>query len=139
MEFREFFKLHEDLSWKPLGMVIPTPPFGAVPSQWSGSDNWDQPLKSGGFQNTNWMDPQFDLMLPSVTKSSQIIQIKNLNNVKKPVLIHLADGTKLYIPYHTFKKIKVEPEVGKKLSVVFQRRADDNSIYPSDIKTIQCF
>ncbi len=139
MEFREFLKIQEDSSWKPLGMVIPTAPFGAVPTQWTGSEFWDTPLKSGGFQNTNWIDQQLDLMLPNVTKSSQIIQIKNLNNSKRPVLIHLADGTKLHIPHDTFRKIKVQPEVGKKLSVVFQRRSDDNSIYPSNIKSIQCF
>ena len=122
-------------SLQPLGMVIPSGVFGALPSQWTGSEVGDDPLSSDGYMGTNWVNGKFDLMLPSISKTSQIRKIDNKIN---PIFVFLADGTKLYIPYDAFKKIKVEPQIGRNMTVIFQRRNDDRSILPSAIKSIQC-
>jgi hypothetical protein len=139
MGFKEFFRMMEDLSWKPLGMVIPTPPAGVIPTQWSGSDTGDSPLRSGGYMGTNQVNTQFDLMLPTVSKTGIIAQVLNDTDSRKPVIIQLGDNTILRIPHEVYRKIKVTPEKNKTLSVVFQRRTDDTSIQHSDIKSIQCF
>jgi hypothetical protein len=85
---------------------------------------------------TNWVNGKFDLGLPSVTKSSQI---KFISEKKNPILIFLSDGTKLYMPFDAYKKINVQPEVGRTLMVTFMRRSDDNSEEPSKIQTIKCY
>lgn len=137
MNFREFYKLAEQDSWAPLGMVIGGGnAFGALPTQWTGSQQGDDPLSSGGYMGTNWVNGKFDLMLPNVVKTAQI---KYINEKKNPILIFLADGTKLYLPYDAFKKIKVRPEVGRTLMVSFMRRGDDASMVPANIKMIQCY
>jgi hypothetical protein len=149
MEFREFVKLYERIqtrsnpqilgntAWGQLGAVIPhSNAFGAMPSQVTGSIWPDEALKSGGFMGSNWVNGKFDLGLPSVSKTSQI---KFIDEKKNPILIFLADGTKLYMPYDAYKKINVPPEVGRTLEVVFQRRKDDTSELPSQIQTIKCY
>jgi len=150
MEFREFVKLYEAIqrhsnpqisnatSWGQLGLVSPphANAFGAMPTQVTGSQWPDEALRSGGFMGSNWVNGKFDLGLPSVAKTSQI---KFISEKKNPILIFLADGTKLYMPYDAYKKINVPPEIGRTLMVVFQRRKDDASEAPSQIQTIKCF
>lgn len=148
MEFREFVKLYERIqtrsnqrtdggfAWGQLGMVLPTGPSGAMPTQWTGSQWPDDALRSGGFMGSNWVNGKFDLALPSVTKSSQI---KFISEKKNPILIFLSDGTKLYMPYDAYKKIIAAPEVGRTLMVTFMRRGDDTSEEPSKIQTIKCY
>jgi len=148
MEFKEFVKLYEKIqthanprsdmgaSWAPIGPRIPTGAFGALPSQVTGSQWGDMPLYSGGYAGSNWLNGGFDLRLPGVTKTSQI---KYISEKKNPMLIFLADGTRIYIPYDAYKKINVPPEVGRTLMVTFQRRTDDTSPVPSKIDTIHCY
>lgn len=152
MEFREFVKLYEKIqtqsnprtiggdggfAWGQLGSVIPNNnAFGALPTQVTGSEWPDEALRSGGFMGSNWVNGKFDLGLPSVTKSAQI---KFIDNKKNPILIFLSDGTKIYIPYDSYKKINVPPEVGRTLMVTFMRRKDDSSEEPSKIQTIKCY
>lgn len=147
MEFREFVNLYERIqthanprsnnspSWGQLGLVIPTGPFGAMPTQVTGSQ-WPELPQEAGFRGTNWVNGQFDLALPAVSKTSQI---KFINEKKNPILILLSDGTRLYMPYDSFKKINVPPEVGRTLMVTFQRRTDDSSTEPSRIQNIKCY
>ena len=85
---------------------------------------------------SNWVNGKFDLALPNVSKTSII---KHINNKSNPILILLANGTKLYIPYDAFRKINVPPEVGRTLMVTFQRRTDDTSPVPSKIQSIKCY
>lgn len=150
MEFREFVKLYERVqthsnprinnatAWGQLG--ISSPPhgntFGALPTQWTGSQWPDQALRSGGFMGSNWVNGDFDLGLPSVTKSAQI---KFIAEKRNPIILLLSDGTRLYMPYDAYKKINVQPEVGRTLMVTFQRRGDDSSLEPSQIQTIKCY
>ncbi len=150
MEFREFVKLYEAIqrhsnpqinnaAAAQLGTMTSPPNanvFGALPTQVTGSQWPDEALRSGGFMGSNWENGKFDLGLPSVAKTSQI---KFIDEKKNPILIFLADGTKLYMPYDAYKKINVPPEVGRTLMVVFQRRKDDASEAPSQIQTIKVF
>ena len=67
--------------------------------------------------------PSTDLMLPSVLKTSEII---NMQEKKNPISIKLKDGTQLYLSWDQFKKIKGRtPQRGRIMSVTFQRRPDD--------------
>ena len=149
MKFKEFVNLYEKIqvrsnprsdmeggAWGQLGMKISTGPFGALSTQVTGSQWPDDPLSSGGFMGTNWVNGKFDLALPNVSKSSQI---KYINRRSNPILIFMLDGTKIYIPYDAFRKINVPPEVGRTLMVTFQRRTDDKSPMPSKIQSIKCY
>lgn len=146
MDFRNFVKLHERIQgmmtpdvinqWAPLGMVIPNGVFGAMPTQWTGSQQGDEPLSSGGFMGTNWLNGEFDLGLPSVSKTAQV---KQISDKKNPIFVFLSDGTKLYIPFDSYKKINIEPQVGKTMMVTFQRRKEDGSLIPSKIQSIKCY
>jgi hypothetical protein len=148
MEFREFVNLYERIqtrsnprgdqpgSWGQIGVVIPGGNFGAMPTQWTGSQWGDMPLYSGGFMGSNWMNGKFDLALPSVSKTSQIKFVAKRTN---PILVHLADGTRLYMPFDAVRKMNTPPEVGRTMIVTFQRRTDDTSPAPSKIQSIHCY
>ncbi len=148
MEFRDFVNLYERIqtrsnprmempgSWGQIGMVIPGGAFGAMPTQWTGSQWPDNALYSGGFMGSNWMNGKFDLALPSVSKTSQIRFVGERTN---PILIHLADGTRLYMPFDAVRKLNMPPEIGRTLMVTFQRRPDDGSDAPSKIQSIRCY
>jgi hypothetical protein len=136
MDFKQFF--NEQSSLAPLGMVIPTGPVGALPTQVTGTQIGDMPLSSGGYMGTNWVNGLFDLMLPSKTVSKKITKI---NDKVNPILIVLDGNTTLYIPPSVFRKIKVPPEVGRTLMVKLQRRPEDNSqTFSSFVPgSIKCF
>lgn len=148
MEFREFVNLYEriqtrsnpraemPMAWGQIGPVTPSGNFGALPSQWTGSQWGDMPLYSGGWMGSNWMNGKFDLALPAVSKTAQI---KFVGEKTNPILIHLSDGTRLYMPFDRFRKMNVRPEAGRTMMVTFQRRTDDTSPIPSRIQSIKCY
>jgi len=77
-----------------------------------------------------------DVILPSVTRTSTI---RFIDKNKNPILVYLTDGTKLFFSWDEFKRIKgLEPKIGKKLTVVFQRNEKDNSESPSKINSVTC-
>jgi len=76
-----------------------------------------------------------ELDLPTVSKSAVI---RYINDKINPILVFLADGTQIFLPFDAFRRIKDEPKVGKTLTVVFQRRDDDNSKFPSQIQSCHC-
>jgi len=77
-----------------------------------------------------------DVILPSVKKTAEI---RILERNKNPIFIMLSDGTKLYLTWNEFKRISgPKPEVGRKLTVIFQRNPDDKSDTPSKINGIFC-
>ena len=120
MRFRNYFKLCEDFNDYPLGAVIPQTPFGAT-------------------QNDASPDPQTkpdaSLGIPSVTKTAKIQYINDKTN---PILIHLSDGTRLFLSFDAFRRIKGEPRAGKMVTVVMQRRPEDSSGIPSQVQSIHC-
>lgn len=128
MNFKNFIKISESmLDNAPLGLVIPTGPFGALPANITGNAMPDNPVKPQTFD--------FNLDLPSVTKTALI---KYINDKINPILIHLSDGTRLFLPVDAFKRIKGEPRVGKMMTVVMQRRPDDKTAMPSQISSCHC-
>lgn len=155
MEFREFVNLYEK-KLKPLGnmtpldattgyatkverpldMVIPSGNFGALPTQWTGSQWPDEPLRSGGYMGTNWVNNKFDLALPSVSKTGKITFIDRRAN---PVLIILDDTTRLEVPPYLLRSLTIKPEQGRTVMVTFQRRKDDGSINYSRIDSLKVF
>lgn len=76
----------------------------------------------------------FDLLpnigLPTVNK---IAKIDHIMDKKNPIYIGLSDGTKLYLTYDEYRRIEGNPERGKNMIVVMQRRPDDYTNFPSII------
>jgi len=80
--------------------------------------------------------PSHDLGLPTTTKTAKI---KFMERNKNPILIYLEDGTKLYLNWDQFKRISgCKPEVGKTITVVFQRFPGDQSGENSQIQSLMC-
>lgn len=74
------------------------------------------------------------LILPTKTVTSQI---RLLNDKTTPILIQLLNGTKIYLTYDEYQKIKPQdPQVGKTITVVFQRNPEDKSDNYSMINSI---
>jgi len=127
MNFKSFITLSEIAMDSPLGTVIPTGPAGALPTNVTGNDTPDNPAKPQVFG--------FDLDIPTVTKHATI---QYMNDKVNPILIFLSDGTRLFLPFDAFRRIKGEPRVGKMLTVVMQRRQEDDSEVPSQVQSIHC-
>lgn len=81
-----------------------------------------------------------EMLLPSVRKTGKIVFLdRNSKQHSKLITVLLSDQTKLYFTWDEFKAIKgLEPEVGKSLTVVFQRHAKDKSDEPSQIDSVLC-
>jgi hypothetical protein len=135
MKFKSYFNLMEFTLSTPLGITIPPPAFGALTPDWTGTDTNSMPLRAGGFVGTNHHHQQLDIGLPTTSKTSKICILKDKQN---PILMALEDGTRLYLPYDSFKRITGEPELGRMVTIVMQRRIDDNSATPSQIQSIHC-
>lgn len=75
------------------------------------------------------------LILPTKTVKSQIRLLYDKSN---PVLIQLANGTKIHLTHEEYKRIKNQnPEVGKEMSVEFLRNPTDKSDNYSMINSIR--
>lgn len=159
MEFKEFFYLMEKKGYAPfgfnhsvrqmphtntgpIGTHIPNSPgiFGALTSQWTGSQPGELPSWQAGYFDSNLSHNNFDLGLPNTERSGIITFIDKKRN---PIIItyrnpqHHMDT--IYIPYDDFKRIQPEPDVGRSMTVVYQRRKDDPSKAPSRIQSIKVF
>ena len=86
------------------------------------SEHWTKDIAS--------MLPKIDLDLPTVHKTARI---EHILDKKNPIYIGLSDGTKLFLTHDEYRRIEGKPERGKNMIVVFQRRDDDQSDYPSII------
>lgn len=74
--------------------------------------------------------PSTDLTIPQVTRSGRIT---NLMLKKNPIFVKLSDGTEASFTYDEYKKIQGVPEVGKTMTIVFQRHPEDTSQMHSKI------
>jgi hypothetical protein len=81
------------------------------------------------------MLPQMDLDLPQITKSGSIQLVLQKQN---PIYVQLSDGTKLFFTVDEFRRIKEKPEVGKNMTVVFQRLDKDKTDMPSQLVKAIC-
>ena len=105
---------------------------GAIlPSFWTGSEQPNTLALSGRPPAL----PSLDFALPTVTKTGRVDSlIKN----KTPIYIKMSDGTQIFLSPREFDEIKGEPRVGKMMTVIFQRHANDNTLEPSQIQSITC-
>lgn len=97
-----------------------------VPSDWTGSES--RPDKNLPFL------PSLDIKIPEITRSAKIYRIE-LN--KNPIEILLIDGTKIFLSIDEFNRIQNKPEIGKIMTVSFQRKESDQSENPSKITSIK--
>jgi len=119
MDFKEYLALTEDQA---------TAAF--VPGVTTGSEVSDTHRMTG---RPNYLSGT-DLIMPQVTKSGQI---KFMQEKANPIVIILSDGTKMNFTYDEFLRIKGgKPELGKTMTVIFQRRLNDNSSVHSKIDSI---
>jgi hypothetical protein len=68
--------------------------------------------------------PSTDLTIPQMTKSGRITMLALKKN---PIFIKLSDGTEANFTYDEYKKIQGTPEVGKVMTITFQRHPEDSS------------
>ena len=85
--------------------------------------------------------PVVDLVIPNdipTVKKTSVIRVVERN--KNPIHISLDDGTRLYLSWEEFKRVGgCQPEPGKKMTITFQRRANDASIVPSQVQSCFCY
>ncbi len=130
MNFKEYFTLCEDFNDYPLGVVIPNNnAFGATTV-----DNGPQGDQSPHSFST-------ELQLPEMPITAQIAYIggfpgkQGVEN-RDPIVFRLSDGTQLFLTNAEFRRIKGDPQVGKTITVVFQRRPEDRTKTPSQVQSI---
>jgi hypothetical protein len=136
LNFKEFLQKLEEQNT--VGKHNDGPGVAYLHAPWTGSLTGQLPASlTTSAQDVKLPDnPGLDAILPSVTKTSQI---RILERNKNPIFMMLADGTKLYMTWDEFRRIKgPEPAVGKHVTVNFQRLDYDRSSTPSKINSIHC-
>jgi hypothetical protein len=135
LNFKEFLKIEEQNT---VGTHNDGPGVAYLPSEFTGSAAPDKTLDARNLSSLEGKShiSNLDAVLPAVTKKGQIRLIEKNKN---PIFILLSDGTQLYLSWDEFKRIHGQtPEVGKHLTVVFQRHLADQSKTPSKINSILC-
>ena len=91
-----------------------------VSSQWNGL-NVPTPWRGDDLQTAR--NPS-DLGISSVQRTGRIT---TLMKSKNPIYIRLSDGTECNFSFDEFKRIQGDPNIGKTMTVVFQRNPDDST------------
>lgn len=68
--------------------------------------------------------PSTDLTVPSVEKTGRIT---TLLLKKNPIYIRLSDGTEANFSYEEYRRIQGKPELGKTMTLIFQRHPEDRT------------
>jgi len=119
MNFKQYIKIIEQNT---VGTHNDFATSAFLPSSWTGTEaipDINLPFLSGT-----------DLKIPQTSRSSIITKVI-LN--KNPITIELKDGTKLYLSLDEYNRIQNKPEVGKNITVDFQRNELNKSETPSKI------
>jgi hypothetical protein len=66
--------------------------------------------------------PSTDLTIPSVTKQGRITILRTQSN---PIYVQLSDGTQAHFTYDEYKRIQGTPDIGKVMTLIFQRHPND--------------
>lgn len=74
--------------------------------------------------------PDIELEIPSTVRSGRIT---NLMLRKNPIYIRLSDGTEAYFSYDEYRKIEGDPQLGKTMTITFQRHPNNMSQQASKI------
>jgi hypothetical protein len=81
--------------------------------------------------------PSYDFALPSVVPTiKKSGKIKFIQDKENPIIIMLDNGTRLYLTVDEYRRIKGKPEIGKDMTVVFQRHQNDRTNNPSQVQSI---
>jgi len=123
MNFKEYIKIAEQNT---VGTHNDFATGAMLSSSWTGSEM--DPEKMLPFL------PSTDLTIPQVVRSSFISSIEKNKN---PITIQLRDGTQIHVTIDQFNRINKKPEVGKRMTIIFQRSNDDLSDTPSKIDKIE--
>lgn len=67
--------------------------------------------------------PSTDLTIPSVERTGRITTLLSKRN---PIYIRLSDGTEAQFTYDEYKRIEGKPDIGKTMTLIFQRHPDDS-------------
>lgn len=130
LNFRKFIedtgRVHNAFSQNTFGTHNDFATSKFLPSTWTGTEDL------GSYPSGT---PGVDLELPSVTRRSKI---RSINNKKDPIEIRLMDGTAIYLSLDEFNRVdsRTRLEVGREISVTFQRREEDGSPNPSKVVSI---
>lgn len=129
----------------PVGTHIPNVPgiFGALTSQWTGSQPGESPSWQAGYFDSNFSHNNFDLKIPTTEKSGIITSVQV---EKDPMFIVMRDNddnktwTLGPIPFDRLREMNPKPSVNRAITVVMQRNPDKNAyIGQSQIQTIKIF
>jgi hypothetical protein len=123
MNFKQYIKITEQNT---VGTHNDFATSAFLPSSWTGTES--APDANLPFLSST------DLKIPQISRSSTI---NNIILNKNPITIELKDGTKLYLSLDEYNRIQNKPEVGKNITVVFQRNELDKSETPSKIVGIR--
>ena len=123
MNFKQYIKITEQNT---VGTHNDFATSAFLPSSWTGTES--APDANLPFLSST------DLKIPQISRSSTI---NNIILNKNPITIELKDGTKLYLSLDEYNRIQNKPEVGKNITVVFQRNELDKSEAPSKIVGIR--
>ena len=133
LNFKEF------VSYTPTGIA----PGSYVPTTW---DNSNQELTTA-FRHIGWPSelPEDDFVLgvnplniPRTTRKGIVTKFVDKKN---PMMVELDDGTKMYLSFDQYKRIKGDLPIvpgNSHLTVVFQRIPHDKSLEVSQIEKIIC-
>jgi hypothetical protein len=74
--------------------------------------------------------PTTDVTIPSVERTGRITSLITKRN---PIYIRLSDGTEAHFSYDEYRRIDGKPELGKTMTVIFQRHPEDRMQQASKI------
>jgi hypothetical protein len=74
--------------------------------------------------------PSTDLTIPSVERTGRITVLMAKKN---PIYVRLSDGTEAHFTYDEFRRIEGKPELGKVMTIIFQRHPEDSTEQRSKI------
>lgn len=145
LNFRSFiennpFKVHNQFSQNTVGRHNDRATASFLPTSFTGSEDL-------GYLGRGM--PSTDLMMPTVTKESEIISVLNApattgkkrNNDKSQkdlIRINLKDGTTIFLTLFQYIRVnsKKRLEPGERIKVTFRRSPSDTSQEPSNIISI---
>lgn len=91
-----------------------------VSAGWSGSDAGP----TQGYVGQDHHQPATDLTIPSIQRQGRIT---SLMLTKNPIYVRLSDGTEANFTYDEWRKIDGKPQIGKTMTIFFQRHPEDMS------------
>lgn len=92
---------------------------------------------NGVLTHQGWIDnsppprSENDIGVPTVDRTAKIT---HLMLKKNPIYVRLSDGTECNFSYDEFRKIHGKPEIGKTMSISFQRHPGDMAEMHSKIE-----